>query len=426
MRTRIQQGYIFSRCGYWYVRYYDNVIQEGTSQRRQQCERLAPKNEEYPTKRSVKALASKFLNPINAGEVDPQSTMKLTDFINKVYLPDVKESKRRSTYKNYSDIARLHVVPRLDNMTLRKFRCCDAERILKAIAKDAKTPKGEPLSHSTLERVKAFLSATFKTAKRLGAFDGANPVKDSKTPEGQPSKPTYAYSEIEFRAILGCFGEDEVARTVIMLAGHSGLRKGEIEGLLWKDYDGLTLNIQRSLWNGFTQKPKTDASAAPIPVNRQLRRALEDHRTRMGDWARDGFPIFQSEVHSPLNVANLVKRVISPRLEQCTVCAKPESEHTPAGDHAYQRNKTLPRWEGWHAFRRGLATNLHAAGTDDKTIQAVLRHSNVRVTQDSYIKTIPTTTIAAMEKIGEQMESKSVVCTVHAPESAPAAANLPN
>jgi integrase len=144
----------------------------------------------------------------------------------------------------------------------------------------------------------------------------------------------------------------------------------------------------------------------------------------MSEWARDGFSIFQSEVHSSLSLANLVKRVIVPRLEACMVCSEQESEHTPA-DHAYQRNKRLPRWAGWHAFRRGLATNLHANDTDDKTIQSVLRHSNVRVTQDSYIKTIPATTINAMEKIGEQMESNSVICTVRAPETAPPAANLP-
>jgi len=95
MRTRTQQAYIFLRYGFWYVRYYDNVIRDGASQRKQLCERLAPRNEEYPNKRSVKSLAAKFLDPINAGEVDRQSTMQLADFINMVYLPEVKESLRR-------------------------------------------------------------------------------------------------------------------------------------------------------------------------------------------------------------------------------------------------------------------------------------------------------------------------------------------
>src|ERR1700723_409619 len=113
---KLQQGFIFERYGYFYLRYRDNVLlPDGTIVRKHQTERLAKKNTEHPKKNSpsVKVLASKFLAPINAGEVDVHSTMRLKDFINDVFLPEVKESLRRSTYKNYSDIARLHVVPRI-------------------------------------------------------------------------------------------------------------------------------------------------------------------------------------------------------------------------------------------------------------------------------------------------------------------------
>jgi hypothetical protein len=40
--------------------------------------------------------------------------------------------------------------------------------------------------------------------------------------------------------------------------------------------------------------------------------------------------------------------------------------------HKYLRNAVLPEWHGWHAFRRGLATNLHRLGVDDLTIQGDL------------------------------------------------------
>jgi hypothetical protein len=35
-------------------------------------------------------------------------------------------------------------------------------------------------------------------------------------------------------------------------------------------------------------------------------------------------------------------------------------------------------WYGWHAFRRGLATNLHRLGVSDKVIQQILRHAGCR------------------------------------------------
>lgn len=53
-------------------------------------------------------------------------------------------------------------------------------------------------------------------------------------------------------------------------------------------------------------------------------------------------------------------------------------------------------WKGWHAFRRGVATELHRNGVSDIVIQKALRHANVVVTQESYIKTVPEVVIDAM------------------------------
>jgi hypothetical protein len=43
----------------------------------------------------------------------------------------------------------------------------------------------------------------------------------------------------------------------------------------------------------------------------------------------------------------------------------------------YRNGNAGVSWHGWHAFRRGLATTLHRLRVPDKTIQAILRHSNV-------------------------------------------------
>lgn len=55
-------------------------------------------------------------------------------------------------------------------------------------------------------------------------------------------------------------------------------------------------------------------------------------------------------------------------------------------------------WLGYHAFRRGLATNLRALGTDDLTISEILRHSDVKVTRASYIKVVPQKSVDAMNR----------------------------
>lgn len=70
-----------------------------------------------------------------------------------------------------------------------------------------------------------------------------------------------------------------------------------------------------------------------------------------------------------------------------------------------RRDKTL----GLHAFRRGTATTLHEHGIDDKTIQGVMRHSELRTTQNIYIKTNTETAREGLQKVGESFRSRKVV-----------------
>ena len=109
-------------------------------------------------------------------------------------------------------------------------------------------------------------------------------------------------------------------------------------------------------------------------------------------------PIFPKGAGNAIDPDSLLRRAILPALEVCEICSKPESEHGRA-IHEYERNKILPAWRGWHAFRRGLATNLNRLGVDDLVILRILRHSNVAVTQACYIKTVSEDAKAAMQKL---------------------------
>lgn len=95
----------------------------------------------------------------------------------------------------------------------------------------------------------------------------------------------------------------------------------------------------------------------------------------MGVLAQPGLPIFQAGNGKPLNLDNLARRVIA----------------------------LVAKWHGWHAFRRGLTTNLHAPGVDDKTIQAILRHSNVGLTMNVYVKSVNESQVNAMDALSEKL-----------------------
>ncbi len=101
---------------------------------------------------------------------------------------------------------------------------------------------------------------------------------------------------------------------------------------------------------------------------------------------------------------NLLNDQIRPALDRCA-CGLEKIGHGGA-DHDYTRDKSRPEWHGFHAFRRGLATNLHALGVDDLTIQRILGHSNVSVTQQCYVKTRDAQSIAAMDKLDALVDGR--------------------
>jgi integrase len=261
------------------------------------------------------------------------------------------------------------------------------------------------LGRSSLRHCKAFLSGAFKQAKRLGILDGLNPIQDTSIPNvPEPEADTYAYSLSEIKSMLAVLPEP--ARTIVLTAAFTGLRKSELRGLTWASYNGEQLSVDRSVLNSTVSEPKTKRSRSPIPVVRPLAEALEAHRLRAGILAQPTLPIFQAGNGKPLNLDNIVRRVILPALLPCAVCRQQESEHLPDG-HAFQRDKALPLWHGWHAFRRGLATNLHTLGVADKDIQAILRHSNIELTMNVYVKSVNESQVNALDALQEKFATCS-------------------
>jgi integrase len=345
----------------------------------------------------VQPFAQELLAPFNRGVLNPQSTMLVSEFVGRVYLPEyVEKNLRAATKKQYKDVWQNHLKPRMGKLTLRGFRTVHGEQMLTQIAAQAK------LGRSSLRHCKALLSGTFKQAKRLGILDGINPIMDVSIPRvPEPEEDTYAYSLSEIKAMLAPLGEP--ARTVVLCAALTGLRKSELRGLTWANFDGKELSVTRSVWNSTVSEPKTRRSRSPIPVVKQLADALEAHKLRAGILAQPSLPIFQAGNGKPLNLDNLARRVVTPALSRCEVCRQSEAEHKAEG-HIFKRDMSLPEWHGWHAFRRGLATNLHALGVDDKTIQAILRHSNVGLTMNVYVKSVSESQVNAMDALSEKLE----------------------
>ena len=214
---------------------------------------------------------------------------------------------------------------------MREVRTCDVQHLLDDIAIE------HDLSRTSLRHIKAQLSGIFNHAKQQGYFDGINPVQGSAVPKARPGQETYAYSLEEVTRILAVL--PETAATIVATAAFTGLRRGEIRGLLWENYNGQELRVTQSIWKNTVDEPKTAKSKAPVPVVSQLRTMLDAHRIKAGNPQRG--PMFANKLGKPLCLNGVVNRLILPVLHGCQVCGNNREDHTTA-DHKFKNSSSTP------------------------------------------------------------------------------------
>lgn len=397
---REQEGYGYQRSGSWYWRWRETVIENGQPVRRHMAKKIAPVAPEHKRLKrpppEIEKLAKELLRPINAGTISIQSTQDLVEFVEQTYFPSITQQHHASTVTGYRNRWRAYLKARCVGYRLREFRTVHGQQILNDIARQHPT-----LLRSTLSHLKALLSGIFTEAIRLGILDGqvsfdgniktvvGNPMRGVKVPKAPKGPPTHAYSLEEIGRILTvlhAMSGSPAAFVVAATIAFAGLRRSELRGLRWEDYDGSELSIRRSAWELYIEDTKTADSEASVPVIGILAKILNAWREHCGNPEPSCY-IFRSSKGTPLNINNLEKRLIRPVLREAGVA-----------------------WHGWHAFRRGLGTNLHEMGVDDLVIQRILRHANVKITQAYYIKTAPASAVAAMQLFETQASALCANC----------------
>lgn len=378
MKTRHQKGYIYKKDGHWYVRFRQLEVQfDGRAECKQRAVRLAPVSSDYRTKKSVEPLRDElFLRlKLNSPHYNLQSTMMLAQYVDTHFFPRYVAQLKPSVRGPYKYIWRKHLEPLCGQIRLRDFRTCDGQHVIAELAE-----RGP--GRSTLKRLKSLLSGIFSEAIRQGVLDGTNPMREVRIPTFgvRPPQQTHAYTLDAIHKMLLVLPEP--ARTVVFTFAYTGLRKGEVEALRWENVRDDAIWVEQSVWRGQFTEPKSAKSKAPVPMIAPLARVLEAYRNGQSEGL-----VFRSQRGTPLNLANLARRVIRPALRKVGL-----------------------EWYGWHPFRRGLATNLKQIGVDDKTIQAILRHADYSTTMNSYVQSVPESVQKAMERL------ERLVCTNCAPE----------
>jgi integrase len=160
----------------------------------------------------------------------------------------------------------------------------------------------------------------------------------------------------QMRAIIKA--ADNKQKPLVALLSEAGPRIGECLGLTPSDIDGQILRIERSIWGGSPQDPKTDNAVRKMYISKQLRDLLRTCNT-------NGF-LFHTRSGTPAWPTELRRMVLDPLLKSLGI--------EPVG---------------FHAFRRGCASALASQfGMPTKILGSRLGHSHADLTLGVYAQTV--------------------------------------
>jgi integrase len=243
-------------------------------------------------------------------------------------------------------------------------------------------PEKKSLSSKYRLNLYALLKSIFEVAVEYD-FASKNPVrKRLHRPKCERRSKVALTSGQVYRVVQSVPDE---RRTLFLCLALTGLRIGEALALKRQDIDSKAGNlaVTHNLWRGRLISPKTNGSAATVPLASTLIEALEDHRQR-SDWSEAGDFVFCKLDGSPYDPDHFRNDVLYPALEIAGV-------ERVAGMH------------GFHLFRHSAASIIEAQTGSLKTTQQFLRHTNISTTGDIYVHVDESNTRAAVEALARSI-----------------------
>jgi integrase len=331
-----------------------------------------------------------------AGTLADVGKVTLEEWLRKHYAAKAARGDMRPSYAATVDILLTrYVFPKLGRLRLGRLRGLDltaayaeiladrAEEIAEAERRNERWrranpdssvlpyPAPRPLSPSTIARIHATISGGLAAAVKAGLV-AVNVASAAELPKASTRK-VRPWSPEMFAAFLAAI-EGERLRPFFMLAGFSGLRRGELAGLLWEHIDidaGRLVVVEQRISVGYevvTGRPKTDAGEgrtvwlAHVVVDtlRTWRRQQAAERLAAGPAWTDTGLVFTDELgngYHPEYYTKLFARLT--------------------------RRHGLPPAR-LHSLRHLAASLLINSGLDIAAVSKLIGHSSIQVTSDVY------------------------------------------
>jgi integrase len=187
-------------------------------------------------KSDAERLVTELVKRKNDGEYRPPDRITLGSYLTDKWLPAKRAQLRPSTFDSYRRNIDLHVVPAIGRIPLQRLTPEDLDGLYTLLA--AAGPDGQRgLAPKTIHSIHGMLHKALADAERKGSIvrnvaDLADPPKlsSAKKPEMR------VWDGIQLRCFLDGIREHRL-HPAYYLAANTGMRRGEVLGLRWKDVD---------------------------------------------------------------------------------------------------------------------------------------------------------------------------------------------
>jgi integrase len=340
---------------------------------------------DFPTKASVWAEVERQQIQINKPDFRKRVTLAdLAEHYQQNELGErrsaIVDPKAYTTIAGYQRVLRNRLLPRWGKRFALSIQPLEVEEWLSAVKEE------QELENPTLDKMRRVMSLVYKHGQRYGLIprrDECNPLRfvRCKTISGYEAvilSPEQAF------AVLVDLPEPE--RTLTLLAASTGLRISECLGLQWQEvnFDNSLIHVRRTWTCARIGAPKSKASQAPVPMHPLLAEFMQTWRNQtpypqLENWV---FPSLKLNGRKPRAANMLVEDYLRPAAVKAGVIA--------ASD---------PCRFGFHNLRHSLASFLVRSKTDPKTVQALLRHSDVKTTLQLYAHSVSADRMTAQGEV---------------------------
>lgn len=328
-----------------------------------------------------KELTAKLRQKIEAYrgvDLTEQSGMTLSEWLDQ-WLESVGGTIRPTTFARYRYTAEKILKPSLGDKRLSQLMPRDIQRFYDKLATEGRQDGRGGLSSGTIHGIHVVFHGALRAAQEANLI-AQNPTEKANPPKASaPSK--NILNEEQLEQFMEEIKKDEIWHDFFYTELTTGLRRGEICGLKWEDFDevGGTLKVRRTVHKEkggklTTWDTKTEAGARTIILPPSTVEVLQERKhTALTEWI---FP-------EPL---------------------KPENPINP--DSAYRHLKILLKQAGlpnirFHDLRHTFATHALASGVDIKTLSGILGHTRAAFTLDTYTHTTGDMQKRASEIVGD-------------------------